>query len=158
MDAYVAEHGTLPPGTDAPDIEFVRLDNDRKMNLRDLRGTVVVLDFWATSCGPCQQPLARLQTLRQQHPDWKDRVAIVPLSIDDTIAAVRDHLERRQWTNTFNVWSGEGGWNSTPAQTFHVTGVPVTYIIDGGGRIIKAGHPMALDISGEVETLLKTAK
>jgi len=158
LEDYVAEHRSLPPASAAPEIEFTTLDGEKKMKLSELRGKVVVLDFWATWCGPCQKPMADLQQLGKAHPDWADKVAIVPLSIDDTLDIVRRHVNKRGWTNTFNVWSGDGGWQSAPARSFRVSGVPTTYIIDPSGKIVVAGHPAAMALDETVDGALKAAR
>lgn len=155
VENYLAEHGTLPPGTTAPEIGFTTLESETAMKLSDLRGKVLVLDFWATWCGPCQGPMADLQKLKETHANWAEKVAIVPLSIDDTLDIVRQHVKKRGWTNTFNVWAGEGGWRSAPAKAFRVSGVPTTYIIDAKGRIVAAGHPAAMKIEDRVEQALR---
>ena len=154
-DNYIMENHLLPPGAEAPDIAFAALDGGRPMKLSDLRGKVVVLDFWASWCGPCQAPLAELQTLRNDHPAWKDKVIIVPLSIDDTAAKAFQHLAQRGWTNTFNVWGGGGVWDSPAAKAFLVQEIPTTYIIDAQGKIAASGHPQNLPIAQAVDELLK---
>jgi thiol-disulfide isomerase/thioredoxin len=159
FENYVAETGSLPWGTVAPEIEFTTLEGEKKMKLSELHGKVVILDFWVTWCGPCQGPMADLQQLRSSHPDWRDKVAIVPVSIDDTLDIVRKHVDKRGWTNTFNVWAGAGGWHSTPATTFRVTDVPTCYVIDRQGKIVLAAHPAgAAALAATVTHVLKTSE
>ena len=158
VENYVAENRSLPPASAAPEIEFTALNGEKKMKLSDLRGKVVVLEFWAIWCGPCQAPMADLQKLRHVHPAWGDKVALVPLSIDDTLGIVRKHVNKRGWTNTFNVWAGDGGWRSAPAKAFRVSGVPTTYIIDTQGKIVQAGQPAAMSIDEKVEAVLHATK
>ncbi len=155
FENYVAKHGALPPGTAVPDIEFTRINDQSKGRLADFRGKVLVLDWWATSCGPCQQSMAELQKLRGSHPEWSNRVELVTISIDDQLTQARAHLLKRDWTNTVNVWAGADSWFSPAAKAFRLHGIPTCYVISPEGKVIQAGHFMGQQLPELVSRLLR---
>jgi thiol-disulfide isomerase/thioredoxin len=130
------------------------MDNEQRLRLADLRGKVVVLDFWGVGCASCQEPLQKMQNYHEQNPAWKGRVELVPISIDGSLKAASEHLAKRGWTNTFNVWA-PGGQDSTPVKAFRVTAIPVCYIIGTNGVIAAANYTFAMDIPEIVNGLLK---
>ena len=154
LEAHVAERGSLPPGMLAPDIEFTCLGDSGTMKLAELRGKVVVLDFWATWCGPCQKPMAKMQTYVEKHPEWKDKVAFVALSIDDDRETLDQHLKKNDWNKTMNAWAGKGGWEAPAPRAFRIRGVPTCYILDREGKIVEAGHPGVMAIEDKVRELV----
>jgi hypothetical protein len=99
--------------------------------------------------------MAELQTLQAQHPEWKDRVKVMALSIDDELPQLRAHLTKRGWTNSFNVWAGTGGWMSVPAKQFRIHSVPTCYIIDTQGKVVHGGNPMGLQVTNLIAQLLR---
>ena len=79
----------------------------------------------------------------------------MPISIDDSLEAAREHLVKHGWTNTFNVWAGSGGWQSAAAKAFRVTELPICYVIDSRGVIAGAGLTPLLDTPEMVNGMLK---
>jgi len=141
-------------GTEAPDIAFTLLADGAAKKLSSYRGKVVVIDFWASWCGPCQAPMAKMQTYRELHPSWGDRVELIALSIDDTKDAAANHLASKGWNATTNAWAGDGGFRAPAPAAYGVRGIPSAFVIDAAGKIAASGHPGSLDIGGIVDGLL----
>lgn len=123
----------LPNGTKAPDIEMAVLANGASERLSDYRGRIVVLEFWATWCGPCQIKMADLQSYSSQFPDWKDKVVLIAASVDDSSDAAIKHLKAKGWDQTHNVWV-----RTDAIKAYHIDAIPTAYVIDREGRIVAA--------------------
>ncbi len=138
----------VPPNTgdEAPEIEFIDASTGKHRHLSEFRGRVVCLEFWATWCGPCQEPMRRLDELAAHEAErWSGRVAIVPLSIDNRAEQVKRHVAERGWTHLDHFWAGpveDNGFSAAPARAFVVSGVPTSFVIGPDGRILWRGHPL----------------
>ena len=112
----------------APAFTLERLDGKGELAIESLRGKTVVLNFWASWCGPCRDEMPLLQ---QGSKRWEDRgVVFVGIDIDDLRSDARSFLERFGVTYV-NVYDGK----SSTVGRYGVTGVPETYFIDAAGKI-----------------------
>lgn len=104
----------------------------RRIAMRDLRGRVVVLDFWATWCAPC---LAELPRLQRAHARYGDRVAIVGVSLDVVSRATFTGWLRRHQVSWPQVHDGRG-WSSPIVRAFGLEAIPYSLLIDPSGRVV----------------------
>jgi thiol-disulfide isomerase/thioredoxin len=108
--------------------------NGKKTRVSDFAGHVVVLNFWATWCGPCRDELPRLSIMAEQYASKK--VAFVLASIDETknLNTVRDYVAAHGIT--LPVWVG--GSTELLEQVSGTNIVPATVILDENGELVRA--------------------
>jgi peroxiredoxin len=124
----------IATGKEAPDFEEFMLDGKTKMKLSDLRGKVVLLDFWASWCGPCRKENPNVVKTYEKYKDAG--FTVMSVSLDKDRAAWQTAIEKDGLKWPYHV-SDLGFWSSKVPQLYQVRGIPFTVLIDREGKIIK---------------------
>ncbi len=120
------DRGSRPDQLGRPAPPFAVNDGQHAVSLRDLRGQVVVLNFWASWCAPCIAEFPSLEALQQQLP----QVRIIGIAFDEDLSTYRDYLQRRPLP-FLSVLDTTG----TAHTSFGTLRPPETYILDKAGTI-----------------------
>jgi cytochrome c biogenesis protein CcmG, thiol:disulfide interchange protein DsbE len=115
-------------GTVAPDFTLTDLDG-RPVRLADLRGRPVIVNFWASWCGPCIEEFPLLRDAALAHAD--DGLAIVGIVYHDRVEAARAFMDRHGGT-----WPAAMDPGDTVANAYGMLGPPQTYFIGRDGRVV----------------------
>ncbi len=132
-------------GDQAPEISLPSVNGDT-LRLSELKGKVVLLDFWASWCGPCRVSNKELVKI---YTKYKDKgFEIFGVSLDDNkkdwMRAIKN--DRIKWQQVMDA----GGFASTVAQRWFIYAIPTSFLIDKSGKLI------AMDLSGKgLEKALK---
>ena len=116
-----------PTSGPAPDFEFETFEGDKYM-LSDLKGDVVVLNFWASWCGPCRDEAPDLQAVHEEYAD--EDVTFLGVAWTDNGPAARAFMQ--EFGITYLNAPDLGG---RIGDKYNITGVPETFIIDKNGDI-----------------------
>ncbi len=140
------QQGTVQPGDKIPDFTLplfsgYEYEGNGEVKLSDFRGKVVVLNFWASWCKPCEQEAAELEEAWQF---YKPTGQVMFLGAD----YVDTEPEARAYLKKFGISYPNGPDKGTRiSQLFRIRGVPETYFIDPDGVLyyVKVGPFASLD-------------
>lgn len=137
----------LEIGEMAPEIALPQVDGSI-LKLSDLRGKVVLIDFWASWCGPCRAEFPNVKNLYARFQSKGFEIYGVSLDKD-----------RPSWVSSINslglTWKQVSDlkfWACAPAKTYKVSGIPFTVLIDKEGKII-AKNLRGEDLEKKLEEL-----
>lgn len=143
--ALARQQQTQPTNGLAPDFSVTTFDN-QTINLRDLRGKIVLLNFWASWCVPCKREAPILQSVWEQYRDQD--VILLGIAYVDSDSSSRAFIEEYGIT-----YPNAPDVGTHISDAYNITGVPETFIIDRDGTIAEfiyaevteAGLTRALD-------------
>lgn len=130
LAARLRGHEVLEPNNAAPAFQASRLDGTPS-GLADYRGKVILLNVWATWCGPCRTEMPSMERLHQQFKDQDFR--IVAVSVDQEGAATVGRFAADIGV-TFDILHDPRG---EIQRIYRTTGVPESWVIDRSGMIVK---------------------
>ncbi len=126
----------LAAGVMAPNFTAI-LPDGKSIQLADLKGKTVILDFWATWCGPCQESMPHLEHIYNALKS-SGKVAVLGVCVFDNKPAFDAWVVAKKGVFTFPVAYDPAGRgpNSIAGKLYNVQGIPTTYLIAPDGKVI----------------------
>ena len=126
-EPLAADSSAPQEGSFAPEFRLTTLDG-RELRLSDFRGSVVLLNFWATWCGPCRQEMPLFEQALGDHAE--SGLVVLAVNVEEGSAKVRPFVERLELTYTIAM--DEKG---AVSRRYRVRSFPTTYFIGRDGRV-----------------------
>lgn len=135
----------------APPFAVTTMDGKR-ISLDDLQGKVVLIDFWATWCGPCREALPHVKAIAKKFEGQP--ITVLSVSLDTDEQKWKEFVAKNEmtWPQYF-----DHGFTGPVAKSFGVQAIPHTFTIDADG-ILQDEHIGDASIEGKLKKLIKRAQ
>jgi thiol-disulfide isomerase/thioredoxin len=144
------ERVDLARATMAPPFSLTTLDG-RHISMDSLAGKVVLIDFWATWCGPCREALPHIRQIAKKYDGQP--LVVLSISLDNDEAKWKEFVAKNgmSW-----MQYRDGGFDGRISKQFNVTAIPATFTIDADG-VLEDQHVGDASIEGKLKKLIARA-
>ena len=128
VQLQIAKHRELAVGAEAPNFTLLS-DKGKEVVLSDFRGKYVLLDFWASWCGPCRMEIPNLKKLWQKY--HAKGLEIVSITLD-----AKDGDWRKALADEQMPWTQLTAKGTNVSKQYNVKGIPHILLLDPEGKIV----------------------
>jgi thiol-disulfide isomerase/thioredoxin len=147
---HFAENPALSLAKMAPAFTVTALDGTR-FNLDEMNGRVVLIDFWATWCGPCNEELPHMKKIAKEFAG--EPLVIISVSWDSDEAKWKDFIAKNEMT-----WVQYRDADHRLSNTFGIQAIPHYFTIDSDGVLTSEMLGSGSDVEGKLKKLIARAK
>ena len=130
----IDELGPTTNGVIAPEI-ILKTPQGDSLALSSLKGKVVLIDFWASWCGPCRRENPHVKAIYEKYKDKGFEIYGVSLDSKEANWKAAIQKDGLTWKHVSDL----KGWKSSAAQLYKVRSIPATFLLDRQGRVVKSG-------------------